>query len=242
MKHLIILVSLVLFSCSSVLSHRELISAVSDSIYMIRTQNEVGQFFYGTCFAYASKPIAIQDSMYLTYKTYFMTNAHNVEDIDTTKTTNVLYRPSESWRNIPDQLPEDKTLVYTIEAFDKELDIAIVSVISGYEIPVLELETDGFKQWDPVFSLGYPMSTGIAFSEGYVEHYIDHMGRWTVSAPITFGNSGGPVMSKDTGRVIGVTVSIAAINMGFSTAYIWHLHQIIPTTNVFPLLEEKGLK
>lgn len=85
--------------------------------------------------------------------------------------------------------------------FDEELDLAIIAVEERFE--PLEVSTEEPRVGEPVIVVGSPLGleqtvvTGVvsALREGFIQF----------SAPISPGNSGGPVLNA-RGQVIGVTV------------------------------------
>ena len=92
-----------------------------------------------------------------------------------------------------------------VKGYDSDMDIAILSTTAGKTVP-LERKTDEVKTGEKVYALGNSQGYQSTFTEGIVSSanreenghkYIQH------SAPITNGNSGGPLLD-DQGKVIGI--------------------------------------
>ncbi len=93
-----------------------------------------------------------------------------------------------------------------IIGFDEDLDIAILKIDHKNE-KFLEKRTTQIEVGEPVYALGSSEGLTNSFSSGIISaldrqfdgnHYIQ------VTAPISHGNSGGPLIDKN-GKVIGIT-------------------------------------
>lgn len=97
---------------------------------------------------------------------------------------------------------EGRRLTGTIQRVIEEPDLALVEVAA--ELPVLERATTAPKVGDPVLAVGSPLGLAGSASSGIVSAV--RSGTLQFSAPVSPGNSGGPVVDR-TGRVLGVTTS-----------------------------------
>jgi putative serine protease PepD len=109
-------------------------------------------------------------------------------------------------------------------------DLAVISV-RGH-LPVLDLVKDSPTIGEPVLALGSPLGLGGTVTSGFISALrtdggLDYL---QFSAPISPGNSGGPVIDSD-GKVLGVAVwkvvGDGAEGLGFA----------IPTTRVCAALD-----
>ena len=90
----------------------------------------------------------------------------------------------------------------TIEKVDKTDDLALVRVTES--LPVLHRSTATAAAGDPVLVVGSPLGLGDSVSTGVVSNTSSGVVQFT--APISPGNSGGPVVDR-TGAVLGVARS-----------------------------------
>lgn len=97
---------------------------------------------------------------------------------------------------------------------DDDADVALL-VVTG--APVSSLLPSPVYLGMPITVVGYPddLMLGravLSVSSGYVTAYLETSteSRYKVSAPSTFGNSGGPVFDED-GRLVGLFVSMMAV-------------------------------
>ncbi|MCL2062036.1 MAG: trypsin-like peptidase domain-containing protein [Firmicutes bacterium] len=96
----------------------------------------------------------------------------------------------------------------------KDIDVALLK-IDGQDLPYLSLEMDSlyeYKKGSLVCLSGYPFGTRTAFDCTYTEGKISST-RWdkeveciNIDISGKCGNSGGPVVDKKTGKVVGVFV------------------------------------
>lgn len=89
-------------------------------------------------------------------------------------------------------------------------DISLVKVVTDEKIPIFSLEKREPRILESIYSVGYPGNVNLFVTDGIVSGpwYIDNKKNWKMSAPIWFGKSGGPVISKHTGKVIGLVVGM----------------------------------
>jgi S1-C subfamily serine protease len=147
-----------------------------------------------------------------------VTNYHVIEDAYEIKVT--LY---------------DNTICPVVEiiAFDKELDLAILKI--DRKTPYLEFAPELPKKGEQVYAIGSALGMEGTFTSGvvsYVSREIEKKKQTYIqtSAPISPGNSGGPLVN-DRGYVIGVNAltSLNGQNLNFA----------IPIDRVNQLVENK---
>ena len=151
---------------------------VAPSVYEVQAGDSVG-----TAWVVASSRGASQ----------LITNAHVVAHaVDAGQTTVTVTRgPS--------------TLHATVGNIDREADLAMLSV--SQELPALGRGTGEVAVGSPVLVVGSALGLEGSVSSGVVSAIRQAGGHdyLQVSAPVNFGNSGGPVVDRH-GQVIGVTV------------------------------------
>jgi S1-C subfamily serine protease len=82
-------------------------------------------------------------------------------------------------------------------------DLALLSCPSGMT-PALHLANRPY-QGEPVAAIGHPGGGPLRVSEGSVTNAVtDGAGYITINARLVPGNSGGPVIDRDTGAVVGI--------------------------------------
>jgi len=109
----------------------------------------------------------------------------------------------------------DRTLTGTVAKVDIPDDLALVTI--DVELPTLERAPTKPAVGDPVTVVGSPLELAGTVTTGVVSAYRDNAVQF--SAPISPGNSGGPLVDRD-GRVIGVAraklVADGAEGLGFA--------------------------
>ncbi len=93
----------------------------------------------------------------------------------------------------------------TILNADKDMDLAILRVDAEDEIP-LQINPDAeLKPGQPVIAIGHPLGLQKTLSDGLISSVqtIDHIQDIQITAPVSHGSSGGPLLDQQ-GRVIGV--------------------------------------
>lgn len=100
-----------------------------------------------------------------------------------------------------------------VVAYDEDSDLAILDVPAARNIGVQTLslinENETVEIGETVYALGNPEGLERTFSPGIVSAQIrssDKLARVQISAPISHGSSGGPIINSK-GKVIGVAVS-----------------------------------
>lgn len=107
-----------------------------------------------------------------------------------------------------------------------ELDVAILKAkIPTFIAPVV-LNCCTPKVGDPIWIIGYPLGLGPIVTEGIVSTAIkvDSENLIVASGHVYYGNSGGPVINKNTGLLEGLVLQRIEGQRGT----IEHLHAFIP--------------
>ncbi|MBM7553088.1 S1C family serine protease [Thalassobacillus pellis] len=132
---------------------------------------------------------------------------------------------------------DSKELEGKVIGISTETDVAVIRVpgLEGKE--PLEIATeDNVQVLDPVLALGSPLGLQNTVTRGEISGLdrnfeIDtfkYEGLYQISAPISAGNSGGPLIDSETGKVIGInSAKLDKESIGFS----------IPITDVLPLVK-----
>ena len=201
------------------ISNRVLTSAAKISL-----EDYTGREILGTVF-----PVYAEEVKGNLYINYFVTAAHVVRDA-TPKKIEFYSRPENNWeisRTVTLTLTKVKT-VY----IDASADFAVVKARSSVYIPFIEISKNPPKFMEEVVSVGCPFGEPLMITEGKVIRQSLFKGLWLITAPAVPGNSGGPVISLRTGKVVGITSRVYVINNGLSSSYIGHMHEIVPS-NIF---------
>ncbi|MFS0725691.1 S1C family serine protease [Paenibacillus sp. 1P07SE] len=122
----------------------------------------------------------------------------------------------------------------TIIGMNIEKDIAIVRVeeLAGMEPLEMDAETKA-DIGDEVLAFGSPLGLENTVTTGIISgvdrdlqiEQTKYVGAYQISAPITQGNSGGPLVMQSTGKVIGINSAAADTGtIGFSIPYYQVVH------------------
>lgn len=124
------------------------------------------------------------------------------------------YHVVEGAREIGVKLPNREPVRAYTASYDKLRDLALLRFESGSNYPTLQLDTTrASEKGEDVLVLGYPLGTklglDISVSTGIissVRNYEDTKVLQTTAA-INHGNSGGPLIRRADGKVIGVVTA-----------------------------------
>ena len=106
-----------------------------------------------------------------------------------------------------------------VKGYDIKNDIAVIKIdLEGNSY--LKLSTDSVKTGDPVYALGSPLGVDDIFTDGVVSNpskLINGVYYIAFSAPISTGNSGGPLVNS-RGEVVGINsqTAIDSQNLNFA--------------------------
>lgn len=104
----------------------------------------------------------------------------------------------------------------TVIGIGDETDVAVVRVPDLKKVKPLIIAKSKAETGDEILALGSPLglentvTTGIISGLGRsfeIAPYI-YSNLYQISAPITHGNSGGPLISAETGEVIGINSAV----------------------------------
>lgn len=183
---------------SSNSSPQAIIQRVKDGIVFI-TANKSGLFTSG----------ASGTGFVINPDGYILTNDHVVDNADS-------YRV---------YFQDGTSAAAKLIAADSDLDVALLQVAQKTSTIFLDLGSSSTVQiGQEVFALGFPLGAKLgrelSVTEGIISSIRQAKSRpwFQISAAVNSGNSGGPLIRKDTGEVIGViTAKIhEADNIGFA--------------------------
>lgn len=146
---------------------------------------------------------------------YILTNAHIVKNNRDVRF--YLYKdfPFTPFRNEP---PFRYAHVVKV---NKQRDIALLKAEGKF--PFFELETDRshYQTGDTVLALGNPKDKFWTVTQGIISALNDYNGtdEIQVDAAINTGNSGGPLVLKSTGKVIGINTRTLKPELGSGMGY-----------------------
>ena len=107
-------------------------------------------------------------------------------------------------------------------------DIAVLNLDTNVAPPYLEIgssqESSVFKRNTPVFTIGYPKDR-LSFSSGGVFDITSHSDFMAVTALTKKGASGSPLISRRTGKVVGVVTRVG--DEYTLASYIEHLKNLL---------------
>lgn len=134
-----------------------------------------------------------------------------------------------------------------IEAWDKELDIALLKVKSQKKFEHVAKMYPKDKE-DDVF-LGMPtVAVGCSLGHEPIINYgtlagkhdrIENKEYWMSTANTIFGNSGGAEFLRDTHEYIGMTARVSGIQLGFSVDIITWMGFFVPITSIYGFIDDQ---
>ena len=119
-----------------------------------------------------------------------------------------------------------------VVAIDVKHDLALLSVPANSDVPLLPLgDVDSVAIGDTVYVAGNPEGFEGTFSEGVISGIrgTDYDKRFQITAPISSGSSGGPVLNTRA-EVIAVCVSVVSAGQNINFA--------VPSNYLYPLILE----
>ena len=107
-------------------------------------------------------------------------------------------------------------------AWDEEVDLAILGAARSPGVGVFALgDSDAVRQGDKIYAVGYPHGLANTLSDGIVSAIYpdDGVTLLQITAPISSGNSGGPVLNE-RGEVVGVVTMfwVDSQNLNFAVS------------------------
>lgn len=85
-----------------------------------------------------------------------------------------------------------------------ELDLALIDLPKGLQIPALRKRQTELKTGERVYAIGFPLGLNKSITQGLVSSQTEKVIQF--DAPISSGSSGGPLVDKD-GLVVGVVTA-----------------------------------
>ena len=128
--------------------------------------------------------------------------------------------------------------VTAVVGFDKDLDIALLATTKQSSQPVA-ISSKEISTGEVVYALGSSLGLTGTFSEGLIsaaEREIDGILYIQITAPISSGNSGGPLVN-DRGEVVGITSAGFEDGQNLNLAIPIKVLQEISTDTPLPLDE-----
>ena len=129
----------------------------------------------------------------------------------------------------------EKYDIQKLVGFDSYLDIAIIQ-IDYQPTTILEMRTDLLQTGETVYALGSSLGLADSFSEGIISANQREIGGQIfiqTTAPISHGNSGGPLIDK-YGSVVGITTAgIEAgqnLNLAVPISAVHKIDQSVPVS------------
>ncbi|MCA1023751.1 trypsin-like serine protease [Halobacillus litoralis] len=132
---------------------------------------------------------------------------------------------------------DSKTMPGDVIGVSRDTDVAVVRVPGLKGRDALPIRTEGYAELlDEVLALGSPLGLQNTVTRGEisgVDRTLDiepfhYENMYQISAPISPGNSGGPLLDRNTGEVIGInSAKLDEETIGFS----------IPIADVMPMVE-----
>lgn len=120
--------------------------------------------------------------------------------------------------------------VSQVLTYNSDQDLAVLELSEELQLPPLPLgDSDPVRQGDAVYAIGYPLGASNTLSDGIISSVFTNEGVeiLQVTAPVSSGSSGGPLLDKNC-QVIGIVTStlIDGQNMNMSVA-VSELHDLL---------------
>ena len=133
-------------------------------------------------------------------------------------------------------------------AWDDQKDLALLRLKAtqkiDYVAPIIK-PADVEKKlfiFSPVYTVGCGLGVPPLVTSGHIGGFdftIDNYPYTLTTAPGIYGNSGGAVLSQETGEVVGVTARIAVAFGGFSADAITHMMWSVSPSTIYQFLDEQ---
>jgi uncharacterized protein (UPF0212 family) len=177
--YFLILVFLFLFaSAASAGEIKDVVKGMENSVVSVKVTNEKGERVSGSGFCYISSQ-------------YIVTNYHVVEDAIKI----IVSTKNGKTYNVRD-----------VYKSDKERDIAILK-IAGSELTPIE-KSEGVEVGEKIIVIGNPLGLSFSVSDGIVSSFRGKEASFDraiqITAPISRGNSGGPLLDQNA-KLLGIT-------------------------------------
>jgi S1-C subfamily serine protease len=136
----------------------------------------------------------------------------------------------------------------TVESVDRDHDLAVLEIegVKAGQYPVLKVRSEELSIDEPIRVIGYPGLGGntITLTNGVISGFDDRFDGqyYKVSASISGGNSGGPMVDKD-GRLVGIATAVVLAVIDCSpdcTSEGSNLGLVRPISFALSLIEKKG--
>ena len=184
-----------IFFFSSQESYSQSLSQILEqtNLYTVKIQNSIERPFTGDNYGGSGTGFLVNKK-----KGLIVTNAHVSG-----------FSPAINRVNFKNKNPVSAKQVY----IDKELDFAILQ-IDPKTIPSEAVEADmecklNYKQGDKTVAFGHPYDKDFTITRGIISgirfEKLANFESIQTDTPINPGNSGGPLISEDTGKVVGIS-------------------------------------
>jgi len=145
--------------------------------------------------------------------------------------------------------PSGKEVAIKVVVNGLSFDVAEVFLHPDYDIAILTFETSNVLSYakidngnprptEEVYAAGYPLQIGLIVTHGIANYSVQtspgagYAPMFFCSAPIYSGNSGGGVYSKESGKLIGVSIMVGAEASMYNKIIVPHTHFFIPTAAI----------
>lgn len=132
----------------------------------------------------------------------------------------------------------EKTLLTDIIIPNNDLDFIIFKCKYDKYIEPAKIEKSSSSFGLDVIAIGYPAGIGLVITKGVVAGYREN--NRLCSADTFPGSSGGPVFDASTGRIVGITIQVGAMNLdtpiGRLTIPISFIHIMLPSNRFYDYL------
>lgn len=216
--------------------NRVILSRAHDRELLPRRDGEYRTLLEKT--VYLEVPGAHGSGFFISADGYILTNAHVVKNNRDVRF--YLYRdlPFTPFQTEP---PFRYARVVKV---NRERDLALLKAEGEY--PYFELETDRsrYKTGDSVLVIGNPQNQLWTVTQGIISalNNFNSVDEIQVDAAINSGNSGGPLVLKSSGKVIGVNARTLRPELGFGMGYAISAFEVLRTLDITQPVDEEKLE